>query len=210
MVDSKQSRLFYGDPFGSQQDPETKKALEWWTHHHTGRRFSWGILEVPTQKDGFNCGILSHSGLSHRFLPNTPLVNGNGKGPADTRLEMMLRVINKYNRNLLTLRMPSTPPMLSIMPFLLPRPGDVPLRAGTSLSMIPIRTTSSLLDSCQQISVVASNRPIPPHLRLKLRQSLIPTGHVHPLPTCRHKTTLQTQKDRLHSVLAAASQPYLR
>jgi hypothetical protein len=96
MVDGKQSRLFYGDPFGSQRDPETEKVLEWWTHHHTGRRFLWGILEVPTQKDSFNCGILSHSGLSHHFLPSTPLFNSNGKGPVDARLEMMLRVINKH------------------------------------------------------------------------------------------------------------------
>jgi hypothetical protein len=96
VINCKESRILYGDPLKSARDPETEKALHWWTHYHTGSRFSWGILDVPMQKDGFNCGILSNNGLFHHFLPNTPLINGNGKGPADARLEMMLRVINKH------------------------------------------------------------------------------------------------------------------
>ncbi|KAF8209857.1 hypothetical protein K438DRAFT_1571435 [Mycena galopus ATCC 62051] len=96
VVDCKEGRLLYGDPFKLERDAETEKALEWWTEHHTGRRFSWDTLEVPDQKDGFNCGILSHSSLSHCFLPNIPLTSGDGTGPADARLEMMLRVIKRH------------------------------------------------------------------------------------------------------------------
>jgi len=58
VVKIKESRILYGDRFKVSQDPEMEKALEWWTSYHTGCRFTWGLLEVPHQKDGFNCGIL--------------------------------------------------------------------------------------------------------------------------------------------------------
>ncbi|KAJ7610672.1 hypothetical protein DFH06DRAFT_1374413, partial [Mycena polygramma] len=96
VVDAKSSRILYGDPFKYSADSETKKALLWWTTHHTGRVFAWGKLDVPDQRDGFNCGILSHSGLTHHLLPDTPLINGKGVAPADARLEMMIRVINRH------------------------------------------------------------------------------------------------------------------
>jgi hypothetical protein len=73
-VDSKESRILYGDPFHSERDPEIEKAVGWWTTFHTGRKFSWGTLDILNQKDGFNCGILSHNGEapgSHESVSGT-------------------------------------------------------------------------------------------------------------------------------------------
>ncbi|KAJ7934992.1 hypothetical protein B0H13DRAFT_1591184 [Mycena leptocephala] len=96
VVNGKESRILYGDPFKDEPDSETKQALHWWAEFHTGRKFTWGDLDVPIQMDGFNCGILSHSSLVHHFLPNTPLITSNKNGPADARLEMMIRIVNRH------------------------------------------------------------------------------------------------------------------
>ncbi|KAJ7229346.1 hypothetical protein C8J57DRAFT_994462, partial [Mycena rebaudengoi] len=97
VVDAKAGSILYGDPFKFPPDEETRSALKWWTTYHTGHNFTWGDLEVPDQKDGFNCGILSFNGLGRHFLPDRyPLIDGNGSGPADARLEMMLRIINRH------------------------------------------------------------------------------------------------------------------
>ncbi|KAJ7605137.1 hypothetical protein DFH06DRAFT_1020369, partial [Mycena polygramma] len=96
VVNCKSSRILYGDPFKYAPDSETKKALQWWTTHHTGRVFAWGNLDVPNQRDGFNCGILAHNGLEHHLLPGTPLINGKGTGPGDARLEMLIKIINRH------------------------------------------------------------------------------------------------------------------
>ncbi|KAF8182809.1 hypothetical protein K438DRAFT_2165669 [Mycena galopus ATCC 62051] len=102
VVDGKNDRILYGDPLqpGSSPinpDAETIDALEWWTSFHTGRRFVVGGLAVPRQQDGHNCGILSHNALAHHFLPEQyPLIDVKGKGPADARLEMMMRIINRH------------------------------------------------------------------------------------------------------------------
>ncbi|KAJ7075459.1 hypothetical protein B0H15DRAFT_765216, partial [Mycena belliarum] len=97
VVDIRQERVLYGDPFKKKPDSETKEALSWWITHHTGRTYTWDNLAVPSQMDGFNCGILSHIALGHHFLPAVyPLINGTGNSPADARLQMLLRIINRH------------------------------------------------------------------------------------------------------------------
>ncbi|KAJ7687531.1 hypothetical protein B0H17DRAFT_1300752 [Mycena rosella] len=84
-------------PIQTPPDTEKRQALEWFTACSTGQKFAWGNFDVPNQKDGFNCGILSHIGLGHEFLPDRyPLIDGKGNAPADARLEMMLRIINRH------------------------------------------------------------------------------------------------------------------
>ncbi|KAJ6543071.1 hypothetical protein B0H19DRAFT_957235 [Mycena capillaripes] len=98
VVDGKEEQILYGDSFKSVEPaPEIREALSWWTKCHTGKIFTWGRLQISRQQDGFNCGLLSHNGLAHHFLPKKyPLVETTGSIPAaDARLQMMLRVVNR-------------------------------------------------------------------------------------------------------------------
>jgi hypothetical protein len=102
VVDAKNDRILYGDPFQPNSSPinpdaETIHALEWWASFHTGRRFVVGSLAISHQQDDYNCGILSHNALAHHFLPEQyPLIDVKGNGPADARLDMMMRIINRH------------------------------------------------------------------------------------------------------------------
>ncbi|KAJ7934277.1 hypothetical protein B0H13DRAFT_1591773 [Mycena leptocephala] len=98
VLDVKQRRIRYGDPkYKTDPDPEIKAAHQWWTHYHTGTSFAWGDLEMSRQHDGHNCGMLSFNGIAHDFLPDKyPLISTTGNDPANARLELLLRVIDRH------------------------------------------------------------------------------------------------------------------
>ncbi|KAJ7027039.1 hypothetical protein C8F04DRAFT_1123651 [Mycena alexandri] len=42
VIKCKEHQILWGDPFKAKPDSDSKRALDWWTFHHTGRQFSWG------------------------------------------------------------------------------------------------------------------------------------------------------------------------
>lgn len=95
VVDAKSDRILYGDSFDGQMNESLKKVLSWWTHHHTGRVFTFELLTITRQLDGFSCGLLSWNALAHYFYPlKYPLINANAVD--DGRLEVLLRIADHH------------------------------------------------------------------------------------------------------------------
>ena len=97
----KDSCIWYGDSFGEEPPPELMCAVEWWTHHHTGRDFTQAKLPITTQNDGFSCGLLAYNALAHRANPKKyPLIDAAKVD--DARLEILLAVIGQHSDNVVS------------------------------------------------------------------------------------------------------------
>lgn len=70
-LDFTNSLIFFSDPFHNEPINKVTSVINWWTFHHTGRRFNWRKMKVTAQKDSFSCGLLAPNGLAHFYLPDT-------------------------------------------------------------------------------------------------------------------------------------------
>jgi hypothetical protein len=74
VIDFRRSQILYGDPLGHPPEAESMEILEWWTHHHTGRTFTWNTLPSSRQMwVSFDCQAfelcrIGDFNLSHKSL----------------------------------------------------------------------------------------------------------------------------------------------
>lgn len=96
VLDFANSRILYGDSFGDKVPAKLIAAVEWWTQHHTGRKFTQGALSITFQKDTYSCGILSFNALAHHAdQERYPLVKSDRAREA--RLEILLDIIDRHH-----------------------------------------------------------------------------------------------------------------
>jgi hypothetical protein len=89
------SLIWYGDSFGHDAVEEVTSVMDWWTFHHTGRKFGYRKLKISSQKDGFSCGLLGPNALFHFYLPDLyPLIDV-AKVDAE-RAKLLLRVAQRH------------------------------------------------------------------------------------------------------------------
>ena len=94
-LDFEESLIWYGDSFGQDAVEEIVSVMDWWTFHHTGRKFSYRKLKISPQKDGFSCGLLGPNALFHFYLPDLyPLID---VAKVDSeRVKLFLRVAQRH------------------------------------------------------------------------------------------------------------------
>jgi hypothetical protein len=91
-LDFEESLIWYGDSFRQKPVEEVTSVVNWWTFHHTGRNFTYRMLKISSQNDGFSCGLLGPNALFHFYLPDKyPLVDV-AKVDAE-RVQLLLRVV---------------------------------------------------------------------------------------------------------------------
>jgi hypothetical protein len=96
IVDFRGSKILYGDPMGDPPDANILAVFRWWTHHHTGTKFTNGTFDITKQADGYSCGILSLNGAAHFCAPERfPLLDP--KRVDDGRLKVLLQVARRHH-----------------------------------------------------------------------------------------------------------------
>jgi hypothetical protein len=95
VLDFRNAEILYGDSFAMPPEAELVAAVDWWTHYHTGQRFTHQTLPISRQIDRFSCGLLAHNALTHYFLPSLhPLIE---TANADNeRLKVFLEVVRRH------------------------------------------------------------------------------------------------------------------
>jgi hypothetical protein len=96
VLDFENLEILYGDSMGGEPSEDLKEILSWWTHIHSGRKFTYGELEITLQRDGFSCGLLAWNALAHRSLPHKHALI-DAQEVDDARLKVMLKVIDRHN-----------------------------------------------------------------------------------------------------------------
>lgn len=102
-VDMIREALVYGDPTGDPADEDVVNALRWFISKHLALPITFLDLEAmpcPTQsvfEDWWSCGVFGHSGLSHFYRPDVPMV---GSTHADTdlaRMSLLRKIVTDFN-----------------------------------------------------------------------------------------------------------------
>ena len=95
VLDFKQSLVWYGDLFSSMPVKQVISVINWWTFHHTGRKFAYYTMRMQAQKDGFLCGLLGTNSLEHFYMPEKYLLI-NVANVNTEHVQMFLRVVQQH------------------------------------------------------------------------------------------------------------------
>jgi hypothetical protein len=95
VVDFRNDRILYGDPFGDEPDASILDTITWWACHHTGHEFSVSALVTSHQTDTFSCGLLSWNALAHRLAPAQYALM-DPKEVEDERIKVLLAIIKRH------------------------------------------------------------------------------------------------------------------
>ena len=92
VLDFQKKMIQFGDSMAGELSDNLKKALEWWTHLHSGSTFTHGFLPISQQHDGYSCGLLAWNALAAYILDDIELINP--EDVAEEQLRVLLRIVD--------------------------------------------------------------------------------------------------------------------